>query len=129
VVSYDLFEETFSVTKLVTPRRTAPHLDQYGCGSVVLQQIPRPDRRGPKEPCGQPGNPGQDGRKPVCHSARNITDSASPDQPESRFQSAGCDTQPKWGQSNWARDRWKSAGGAARPADTLVLSFVIRCRF
>ena len=60
VVSYDLFEETFSVTKLVTPRRTARHLTNTGRGSVVPPaNVPGPDRRGSERAAvGQPGDPG-----------------------------------------------------------------------
>jgi hypothetical protein len=39
VVSYDLFEETFSVTKLVSPRRTARHLTNTAAEAWCLQQM------------------------------------------------------------------------------------------
>jgi len=51
VVSYDLFEETFSVTKLVTPRRTARHLTNTGAEAWCLQQMSQDVTGvGPKEP-------------------------------------------------------------------------------
>jgi len=39
VVSYDLFEETFSVTKLVTPRRTARHLTNISAEAWCLREM------------------------------------------------------------------------------------------
>ena len=39
VVSYDLFEETFSVTKLVTPRRTARHLSNTSAKAWCLREM------------------------------------------------------------------------------------------
>jgi len=39
VVSYDLFEETFSVTKLVTPRRTARHLSNISAEAWCLREM------------------------------------------------------------------------------------------
>ena|ERR1700674_920597 len=39
VVSYDLWEEKFSVTKLVTPRRTARHLTDTAAEAWCLQQM------------------------------------------------------------------------------------------
>jgi len=39
VVSYDLFEETFSVTKLVTPRRTARHLSNTSAEAWCLREM------------------------------------------------------------------------------------------
>jgi hypothetical protein len=39
VVSYDLFEETFSVTKLVTPRRTARHLTNISAETWCLREM------------------------------------------------------------------------------------------
>ena len=39
VVSYDLWEEKFSVTKLVTPRRTARHLTNNAAEAWCLQEM------------------------------------------------------------------------------------------
>jgi hypothetical protein len=39
VVSYDLWEQKFSVTKLVTPRRTARHLTDSAAEAWCLQQM------------------------------------------------------------------------------------------
>ncbi|MCU1335151.1 MAG: hypothetical protein JWO19_732 [Bryobacterales bacterium] len=39
VVSYDLWEEKFSVTKMVTPRRTARHLTDIGAEAWCLQEM------------------------------------------------------------------------------------------
>lgn len=39
VVSYDLWEEKFAVTKLVTPRRTARHLTDAAAEAWCLQQM------------------------------------------------------------------------------------------
>jgi hypothetical protein len=39
VVSYDLWEEKFSVTKLVTPRRTARHLTDTAAEAWCLQEM------------------------------------------------------------------------------------------
>lgn len=39
VVSYDLWEEKFSVSKLVTPRRTASHLTDTAAEAWCLQQM------------------------------------------------------------------------------------------
>src|SRR5579872_6970663 len=39
VVSYDLWEEKFSVTKLVTPRRTARHLTDRAAEAWCLQEL------------------------------------------------------------------------------------------
>jgi len=39
VVSYDLFEETFSVTKLATPRRTARHLSNISAEAWCLREM------------------------------------------------------------------------------------------
>ena len=39
VVSYDLFEETFSVTKLVTPHRTARHLTNISAEAWCLREM------------------------------------------------------------------------------------------
>ena len=39
MVSYDLWEEKFSVTKLVTPRRTARHLTNNAAEAWCLQEM------------------------------------------------------------------------------------------
>ena len=50
VVSYDLFEETFSVTKMVAPRRTARHLTNTAAEAWCLQQMSQDvSGVGPKE--------------------------------------------------------------------------------
>lgn len=51
VVSYDLWEEKFSVTKLATPRRTASHLTNNAAEAWCLQEMSQ-DVSGisPKEP-------------------------------------------------------------------------------
>ena len=51
VVSYDLWEEKFSVTKLVTPRRTARHLTNTAAEAWCLQQMSQDVAGvGPNEP-------------------------------------------------------------------------------
>ena len=101
VVSYDLFEETFSVTKLVTPRRTARHLTNIAAEAWCFQQMAQDlTGVGPKEPLWASLEiRAQDGKEAGLPFGRgNITDSGiSLTSLIEIFSRPAATTQPHWG--------------------------------